>query len=297
MPESDANASQTAERALESLWTAGLSALVEQRLTALATPAAPPEPAPYAAEGLGLSDVTTAEFPPPATLEPIPEPGIRLSGALPPGAPLDRYGLPVDKQPEGAPAEPEKPLEKEIRELKWLAEMLTNRLTRLDERLGHGAIPREAGALFPQGAAAVHPAKKVDKPNDSAALDGYCPVGLVDHRAWQKGDGSFRTNHRGTTYLFATKAAQETFLNDPDRYIPAMDGNDPVLKVDKGLLVAGRREHGAFYNGRVYLFSAEQTLQQFNASPEHYLGGPVLTVGAVPPATVESSSNAAAPRR
>ncbi|HEX7375747.1 MAG TPA: hypothetical protein VF278_01480 [Pirellulales bacterium] len=89
---------QNAADALDALWTVGLSQWVERRLHALATPPALAEPEPFAA----------------------------------PTYPVTTAGPPF------APAEPEKPIEKEVRELKWLASALTDRLKSLEERLATG---------------------------------------------------------------------------------------------------------------------------------------------------------------
>lgn len=97
---------QNAADALDALWTVGLSDWVERRLHTLATPPALAEPGPFAAQ---TYPTTTA------------------------GPPF-------------APAEAEKPVEKEVRELKWLASALTERLTHLEERLATGA-QNNAGAV------------------------------------------------------------------------------------------------------------------------------------------------------
>jgi YHS domain-containing protein len=101
-------------------------------------------------------------------------------------------------------------------------------------------------------------------------LDGYCPVNLVEKQEWRPGDKQYGAIHCGKTYWFADKAAQATFLSDPDRYSPVFNGDDIVLAVDKHENVAGRREHGAFYNDRVYLFANEESFEAFHRAPEEY---------------------------
>lgn len=101
-------------------------------------------------------------------------------------------------------------------------------------------------------------------------LEGYCPVELVQAQTWSRGDVRHGAIHRGRTYLFASQEHQQAFLADPDRYAPALSGDDPVQVVDAGRAVTGSREYGGFYEGRLYLFSSEDTLARFDAAPERY---------------------------
>ena len=111
--------------------------------------------------------------------------------------------------------------------------------------------------------------------NPPLGLDGYCPVQLSDdikanlHR-WTLGDRRWGAIHRGRTYLFCGPEQQQQFLADPDRYAPVLSGNDVVITVEQGQAVAGRREHGLFFNNRVYLFASEASLEKFRENPPHY---------------------------
>ncbi|HWB11410.1 MAG TPA: thioredoxin family protein [Pirellulales bacterium] len=106
--------------------------------------------------------------------------------------------------------------------------------------------------------------------NPPIALDGYCAVTLVERRVWHTGDKRWGAIHRGRTYLFASEPAQKAFLADPDRYSPVLSGNDPVMRLDHNQDVPGKREHGAFYNDRIYLFANEQTFLLFDRDPTRY---------------------------
>lgn len=104
------------------------------------------------------------------------------------------------------------------------------------------------------------------------ALEGYCPVELVENKNWKLGDIRWGANHRGRTYLFSGVEQQQKFLRDPDRYSPVASGVDVVLATGQPQqIVAGRREYGVFCADRVFLFSSEQTLAAFSAEPERYL--------------------------
>jgi YHS domain-containing protein len=82
--------------------------------------------------------------------------------------------------------------------------------------------------------------------------------------------------HRGKTYLFVGEGCQKKFLADPDRYAPALSGNDPVALVDRGQTVPGKREHGCYFgvepNRRIVLFVDEANYQAFSKNPQRYAG-------------------------
>jgi YHS domain-containing protein len=108
-------------------------------------------------------------------------------------------------------------------------------------------------------------------------LDGYCAVHLAERQEWTPGvpnDPRLGAIHRGRLYLFASPDCQQKFLADPDRYSPVLSGHDPVIFVERGQLVPGRREHGCFYgaegNRRIVLFADEASYQAFERNPLRY---------------------------
>lgn len=107
--------------------------------------------------------------------------------------------------------------------------------------------------------------------NPPLAMDGYCPVELSEKERWVKGNPRWGLIHEGRTYLFAGPEEQSRFYADPNRYAPAYCGSDVVLAVEQGQEVAGRREHGAWFDGRVYLFSSEASYARFSSDPYRYL--------------------------
>ena len=107
------------------------------------------------------------------------------------------------------------------------------------------------------------------------AMDGYCVVSLSDdllanRRRWVLGQKAHGVIHRGRTYLFADADKAARFFHQPDGYAPVLSGQDVVLAVDKGRYAEGQREYGAFFGSRIYLFSSEATLQQFENHPNRY---------------------------
>ncbi|HEX5102377.1 MAG TPA: thioredoxin family protein [Pirellulaceae bacterium] len=104
------------------------------------------------------------------------------------------------------------------------------------------------------------------------AMEGYCPVTLIEMRKWMKADPQFGAIHRGRTYLFAGAEQQQKFLANPDAFAPVLSGYDPVRFATTGQLVDGKRGHGIFNpeDKRIYLFADEAALEQFKQSPRAY---------------------------
>jgi YHS domain-containing protein len=102
-------------------------------------------------------------------------------------------------------------------------------------------------------------------------LDGYCPVQLAEKERWVLGNRRWGVRHEGRTYLFAGPEEQNRFYANPEKYAPILAGDDVVPLIDQGERLPGRREHGAWYQGRVYLFSSEANLQKFSADPNRYI--------------------------
>jgi YHS domain-containing protein/thiol-disulfide isomerase/thioredoxin len=110
-------------------------------------------------------------------------------------------------------------------------------------------------------------------------LDGFCPVTLIersraapdDPHCWIRGDPRWGAVHRGVTYLFIGPEQQKRFLANPDRYAPALAGNDAVLAFDRAKFVHGRREFGTFCDSRIYLFASKETLEVFQKDPRRYV--------------------------
>lgn len=123
-------------------------------------------------------------------------------------------------------------------------------------------------------AAAPVPADAVEAPDVHGSmplgLEGYCPVTLVDHGTWAEGRVQWGARHRGRTYLFAGAEQQQTFLANPDRYAPALSGDDPVLAMESGARTPGQRRYGVTYQSRMYLFATPENRAAFAADPTRY---------------------------
>lgn len=110
-------------------------------------------------------------------------------------------------------------------------------------------------------------------------LEGYCPVTLIEGKRWELGTPSMAEIQNDTLYLFCGEIQRKTFLEDPEKFLPAYNGNDLVIAVEQGEQVAGKRSHGIFFQGKVYLFVSAENMERFLEHPQRYLakGQPVAS--------------------
>jgi protein disulfide-isomerase len=128
------------------------------------------------------------------------------------------------------------------------------------------AVQGPATSATPPAGMQLVPASKAPP----VALDGCCPVTLIEQQQWKKADAQFGAIHRGRTYLFTSADEQKRFLADPDRYSAVLSGYDAVRYATSGQLVDGKREFGMMYRGQIYLFADENARKQFSSAPHVY---------------------------
>lgn len=101
-------------------------------------------------------------------------------------------------------------------------------------------------------------------------LDGFCPVVLGQEERWTPGNPALYAMFRGQVYRFSSEDALTEFVTDPLKFAPIAMGEDIVLMVERNKKSYGSRRFGAWYEGRVFLFSCQETLDVFAAKPEYY---------------------------
>ena len=112
------------------------------------------------------------------------------------------------------------------------------------------------------------PAKKtVEVP---LALEGFCAVTLCTEERWISGNPAYYTMYQGYIFRFATADAMAAFIRNPSNYVPIAMGEDIVLIVDRSKRVNGNRDFGACFQGRVFLFSSQESFEAFKARPDFY---------------------------
>ncbi|MBX3442052.1 MAG: hypothetical protein KF774_06575 [Planctomyces sp.] len=105
------------------------------------------------------------------------------------------------------------------------------------------------------------------------AVSGYCPVQLRDQRQLTKGQTRFASEFDGQVYLLSSADARQRFEASPQRYAPAAQGQDIVIRRDEGANVPGSLEFSVWYQGRLFAFSSAETLQTFIGAPRAYSRG------------------------
>lgn len=261
-------------------------ATAESETAVAAEPALPPAPPAWQAEPARPSAYATAA--PPAgdaqrkLLEPAPSTGAApwLNNAAPQAASATaapQAAAPPATATSAAPAEP-KPEKKSATDSFFAA--LKKPFT-MFSKPKDAADPKATSATSkPESAvAATTPDPYGSMP---LGLEGYCAVSLAEKGQWVEGRAQWGARHRGRTYLFAGPEQQQAFLANPDRYAPALSGDDPVLACDTGKQIAGQRRYGVTYQARTYLFSSPETRTAFAANPQRYTAR-VKLAEAVPP--------------
>ena len=106
------------------------------------------------------------------------------------------------------------------------------------------------------------------------ALSGYCPVELHESAQWVAGRPEYRATYRGQVFEFSSEAALRRFTAAPEKYVPAHEGNDPVLAVEEDRNIAGNIQSSAVWQGRLYLFTNSANLAAFREDPTRYVSRP-----------------------
>ncbi len=102
------------------------------------------------------------------------------------------------------------------------------------------------------------------------AMEGYCPVCIIDLRKWIKGKPEYATTYDGKTYLFPSQEVKDKFLANPVKYIPALGGDCTVCLNKMQQRQPGNIRHATFYQDRLFLFPSNKEKGMFKANPEAF---------------------------
>ncbi|MGL6194391.1 MAG: DUF255 domain-containing protein [Thermoguttaceae bacterium] len=139
------------------------------------------------------------------------------------------------------------------------------------------AIPSREPEMTPDAEERLTPpsvesANEEINPDIPYVLDGFCPVELQDNECWVAGNQDCALIFRGQFYLFSNLDALQKFAKNPARYTPVACGEDVVQMASNGERVKGKRNFGAWYQGRIYLFSNQENYEMFAERPSYYSG-------------------------
>lgn len=106
----------------------------------------------------------------------------------------------------------------------------------------------------------------VADPHSGIALYGYDPVSYFIDGGPRAGVSDFEHRFAGLVWRFRSAANRAAFVAEPERYVPAFGGYDPVA-AGEGRPVPGSPLLYAIDGGRLYLFSHAQTRLRFVVRP------------------------------
>jgi YHS domain-containing protein len=99
---------------------------------------------------------------------------------------------------------------------------------------------------------------------------GFCPVTLKMQRKLVDANPAFKSVYQSAVYTFASAEAKEEFDAAPASFAPAAGGIDVVSYDDDGDKVAGSLDFAVWYQGRLFMFSSQESLDKFVESPGEY---------------------------
>ena len=98
------------------------------------------------------------------------------------------------------------------------------------------------------------------------ALSGFDPVAYFTDRKPRLGKGIYEATYRGVVWRFANEGNKAAFERDPEVYVPAFGGHDPVAAAG-AVAVPGHPLVWLISGDRLYLFSKPEHRGKFAADP------------------------------
>jgi len=107
----------------------------------------------------------------------------------------------------------------------------------------------------------------------SAALGGYDAVAYFTDGAPIEGSSEFTAEYNGATWYFASAENRETFLANPEAYVPQYGGYC-AWAVSQGYTAKGDPDHWSIVDGKLYLnYNADVQARWEKDIPGHISAG------------------------
>jgi len=103
------------------------------------------------------------------------------------------------------------------------------------------------------------------------AIGGYCPVTYILHGQARPGETRFQAVYDGKVFYFMDGYSLRLFNEDPDKYLPAYDGNCAMAMAQKRLVKANPKIF-LVEDGKTYLFLSEDAKKEFESNPKQFIG-------------------------
>jgi hypothetical protein len=123
-----------------------------------------------------------------------------------------------------------------------------------------GGLPQAAGR-------AATTERIVVDPNRGLALSGFDPVSYFTDKKPLVGQDDLELNFAGVIWRFRNEGNRDAFVRDPEVYLPAFGGYDPVA-VARGVATPGHPQIWLIRGKRLYLFYDTEARKAFAAAPE-----------------------------
>jgi hypothetical protein len=107
----------------------------------------------------------------------------------------------------------------------------------------------------------------VTDPNRGLALSGFDPVAYFTDSKPLMGREELEYAFAGTTWRFRNEGNRAAFMRNPEVYLPAFGGHDPVA-VARGVATPGHPQIWLVAGERLYLFYNPEARKIFAAAPE-----------------------------
>ena len=104
----------------------------------------------------------------------------------------------------------------------------------------------------------------------SVALEGYCPVCIIEMKKWVRGNPQHQVKYDGKAYYFPGEQQKKMFLANPAKYVPALGGDCTVCFAKMGKRVPGNVRHAVFFGKRLFLFPGAEQKKEFHSNPTAY---------------------------
>ena len=125
-------------------------------------------------------------------------------------------------------------------------------------------------AAFALLAVAAHAESPVNTDADGLALEGHDPVAFFTIGVALPGKPGITAEHNGATYRFAKQAHRDSFVANPEKFLPAYGGYC-AYGAAKGALYPVAIETWQIIDGRLILNYNAEIKEQFDANVEDFL--------------------------
>ena len=144
-------------------------------------------------------------------------------------------------------------------------------IVRWNLRAGVAAAVVAASLVCPRAIIAATTERIITDRHTGLAIDGYDPVAYFTEGAATPGVPDFEHRFSGVVWRFRNQGDRDAFIQDPDIYMPAFGGYDPIA-IARGVAVGGNPTVWLIDGDRLFLFYSPEDRATFEADPDRAIG-------------------------